>query len=165
MRATLVARAAVLDAGEPLSPRRWLEHHLVLPWVAVGLRNLRALHAALGFRWEAPLLDLQFLGALVGSTRWWEYRGRAELLRRHFADLVAPEVAERTSKASFTSVLFGASTRAFATAWDGTGVPDGVRPDRLRAEWLTQAPHIGTAVLLHIAWLASAGVRRDEPPL
>ena len=156
LRHGLIGQAAALDAREPLAPSRWLSYHLSLPWVWIGAHNLRALHAELGFRWEAPLLAPAFLGALEASTRWWEYRGRRALLRRHFSELLPSEIIERTTKASFGGVLFGQHTRAFAESWDGRGVPEGVDAPRLRASWLGDEPHIGTAMLLHQAWLAAA---------
>lgn len=155
VRRYLIEKAANLDGGEPLAPSRWLSYHLSLPWVWIAARNLRALHAELGFRWEAPLLAPGFLGALESSTRWWEYRGRAALLRRHFSELIPSKIIERRTKASFGGVLFGQHTRAFAESWDGRGVPEGVDAARLRASWLSDEPHLGTAMLLHRAWLTT----------
>ncbi len=165
LRDRLVATAAELEAAEPRSTTRWLNYHLRLPWVWQATNNLQALHARLGFRWEAPLLSPAFLGALDGSTRWWEYRGRTALLRRHFAELLPGEIVERTSKASFGNVQFGPHTHEFAQAWDGTGCPDGVDAERLREHWLSDDPHIGTAMLLHHAWLAANPPRAERAHL
>jgi asparagine synthase (glutamine-hydrolysing) len=155
-RRRLVEKAVVLEAREPLTPVRWLRYHLSLPWVSIGTHNLRALHDAVGFRWEAPLLSPSLLGALAGSTSWWEYRGRSALLHRHFGELLPAAVVERSTKALFGDVLFGPHTKAFARAWSGEGAPAGVDAERLRSIWLGEDPHIGTALLLQHCWLACA---------
>jgi asparagine synthase (glutamine-hydrolysing) len=63
-------------------------------------------------------------------------------------------VLSRRSKATFNHQFFGPATRAFADAWDGSGVDhDVVDADRLRQEWLADCPDGRTMGLLQEAWL------------
>jgi hypothetical protein len=75
--------------------------------------------------------------------------------------VLAPELARRTSKASFDPVFWGPRSRAFAASWDGSGVDPGlVDETALRREWARPDPHAASCHLLQAAWLASA--EREE---
>ena len=147
--------SATLAASEPLRPARWFGHYLSRPSVKVGHAAIRAFKARLGLRWEAPLVNPQFLGALAGTVRWHEYRGRRHLLRTLFSDLLPDEIIDRRTKVAFNSAFFGPYTREFAKGWDGTGTPAGVKGEWLKSHWQSDQISAGTAPLLHHVWLAT----------
>ena len=158
LRRDLIRRVALLQAEEPLRPSQWASYHLSMPNVWVGTHNVVTFAARFGLRWEAPLLSPEFMGALRGNVRWWEYRGRDILLRHHFADLLPPEILERRTKALFGDAYFGPYTREFARQWDGGGMPVGVDTEWLKDHWTNaESIHAGTAMLLQSAWLAANG--------
>lgn len=155
LRQHYIRDAATLVASEPLQPSRWFGHYLALPSVRVGHAAVRTFSAELGLRWEAPLVNAQFLGALGGTLRWHEYRGRRHLLRTLFSGLLPDEIIARRSKVSFNAALFGPYTREFAARWDGTGTPAGVKGEWLKNHWQSPQVSAGTAPLLHHVWLAT----------
>jgi len=155
IRRHYIRDAAALSAAEPLRPREWFGHYLARPAVKVGHEALRAFKSEFGLRWEAPLVDPFFLGALSGSVRWHEYRGRRHLLRTLFNDLLPAAIVERRGKVAFNSALFGPYTREFAARWDGTGAPEGVNGEWLKRHWQSGDVSAGTAPLLHHVWLAT----------
>ena len=158
LRDDLVRRLGALDALEPLRPSRYFDYSMSLPWVWIGRRNVRAVHARFGLRWEAPLYDPTVHGALAGSVRWHEYRGRVTILRRHFAELLPAEIVERRTKGFYNAAYLGASTREFARRWTGRGLPEGVDAEWLKEHWTSaEQIHAGTSLLLHQAWLATEG--------
>jgi hypothetical protein len=71
-----------------------------------------------------------------------------------FGEVLPRETVVRASKATFDQVSWSESSRDFARNWNGAGVDEElVDPDALRAEWLKDTPHFGTAALLQSAWL------------
>ncbi len=157
VRRELLGRLAGLDAAEPLGGSAYLRYAAALPWVQVGHHNVRALHARFGLQWETPLFDPGFLGALA-RTHWHHFRGRTEILRLHFADLLPVEIIERRTKGLYNEAYLGRRTREFAEGWDGSGLPDDIDARWLKHHWCTADDiHAGTAPLLHQAWLATEG--------
>jgi asparagine synthase (glutamine-hydrolysing) len=159
LRQRYIHDAATLSAAEPLRPSEWFGYYLARPSVKVGHDAVRAFMAELGLRWEAPLVAPAFLGALTGSVRWHEYRGRRHLLRALFADLLPKAIIDRRGKVAFNAALFGPHTRAFAEEWDGTGVPAGVDGQWLKNHWQSSEVSAGTAPLLHHVWLRTQEIR------
>lgn len=137
----------------PLSPARFMDHHLRTVRLGTALTNLRACAGLFGLQWEAPLLSSTFASA-VSATPWHHFTGRNDILDRYFADWLPHELVWRRSKAGFHEVYFGPHTRAFAAEWDGTGAPAGVRADWLKEHWST-APMVfaSTGLLLQHLWL------------
>jgi asparagine synthase (glutamine-hydrolysing) len=162
LRQRYLRDAAELAAEEPLRPSDWFGHYLARPSVTVGHAAVRAFHARCGLRWEAPLVDTEFLGSMRASLRWYDYRGRRHLLRALFSDFLPDEIIDRRTKARFNGALFGPCTRDFAARWDGEGTPHGVDGEWLKEHWQSQTVSAGTASLLHHVWLASEGTRAGQ---
>lgn len=155
--------AAVLVASEPLLPSRWYGHYLSLPSVRIGHESLRAFKSGLGLRWQAPLVDREFLGALSGALSWHEYRGRRHLLRALFSELLPAQIIDRRTKVAFNTALFGPYTRKFAAEWSGEGTPAGVDSEWLKLHWQSSQVFAGTAPLLHHVWLARQRAQSTHP--
>lgn len=104
----------------------------------------------------SPLLDDRVIDALAKHGGRMGKGNRADVLRAMVGDLLPEAVISRTSKAEFTEAYTSERTRAFARAWDGSGVDSElVDPELLRDEWLSDAPSSGTDCLLQAAWLAN----------
>jgi asparagine synthase (glutamine-hydrolysing) len=103
-----------------------------------------------------PLLDPAVMAALkrLGGAAGWA--GRSSVMDRLFGHLLPPAVVTRGTKAAFSGALLGPRTRAFAEAWDGSGV-DRARVDAeaLREVWRTERADFRHLMLLHQAWLAA----------
>jgi asparagine synthase (glutamine-hydrolysing) len=68
-------------------------------------------------------------------------------------DHLPADVIGRVTKAYFHDVFFGPRARAFARAWDGSGVePALVDADALRREWLSPVPDFRSMLLMHHLW-------------
>jgi hypothetical protein len=80
-------------------------------------------------------------------------------------DLLPSPVLRRSTKASFTEVLWGEAARKLAAEWDGTGVEDDlVDADRLRAIWSSPEPDTQTLTLLQRVWLTRARAVAPRSP-
>jgi hypothetical protein len=67
-------------------------------------------------------------------------------------------VRERSDKAAFFAPFINRHSRNFITAWDGTGVDEGlVEVAALRACWSADRVDARSYALLQAAWLATAG--------
>jgi asparagine synthase (glutamine-hydrolysing) len=148
-----------LADDESCEPLRWDRSLL---WVtrrrsaAVLGHNYQLLAAEYGVTLRTPLLEPQFLAALGRVGGRWGYTGRTAVMSALFGELLPRSVIERKTKAVFNRAFLGASTRAFARAWDGSGVdPDLVDVERLRQEWLSERPSAISGPLLQAAWLYS----------
>jgi asparagine synthase (glutamine-hydrolysing) len=120
--------------------------------------NHEAAAAEYDIRASDPLLDAGFVAALARAGGLTGYPGRTATMQALFSDALPPTVLRRTTKASFNRAHADTATREFARSWDGSGVDaDVVDVDRLREVWLSDEPTMATGVLLHSAWLASAG--------
>ncbi|WP_211223173.1 asparagine synthase-related protein [Propionicicella superfundia] len=103
-----------------------------------------------------PLLNPFFVDSLAEDGGAWGFRGRTDVFRHLFADLLPDAILARTSKAAFNSSRWGDDERDFAVGWTGEGVdPTVVDPGPLRAEWLKERPHPVASFLVHDAWLAT----------
>jgi asparagine synthase (glutamine-hydrolysing) len=120
--------------------------------------NHAAVAAEHGIRASDPLLDPGFIAALARAGGIWGYSSRTSTMEALFGDVLPPEIIARRTKAWFNQAHTGEATHEFARGWDGTGVDhDLVDADRLRAVWLSDEPTMAAGMLLHSAWLASAG--------
>lgn len=126
-------------------------------------RYLELLRAALdtfaadeGIRLVEPFYDPRFMRAVAPHVPRTGFASRGLALEAFFSDLLPRDVLHRSTKAHFTSSLWGPRSRAFIEAWDGSGVDDAVvDPERLHAEWRRPRPDIRAATALQAAWLAA----------
>lgn len=105
----------------------------------------------------SPFIEPAYLAALgnEGGRRGWG--DRTATMTALFGDLLPGALLERRTKAYFSRPFFGPATWDFAARWDGrSGIDtDAFDADRLRDVWLSGQPHIGSALALQSAWLAS----------
>ena len=125
-------------------PLRWDDYlHLMRRRrsAGLGLDTMTRLAAGQGASFAAPFYDSVFLEALarLGGSR--GLGGRTSVMTALFADLLAPAIISRTTKATFGTVFWGPASRQFARSWSGDGVdPSLVDIERLRAAWLAPSP-------------------------
>jgi asparagine synthase (glutamine-hydrolysing) len=109
-----------------------------------------------GARLFEPFLDIRFLEAAAASTPPGGFASRGAALEAFFGDLMPPEITRRGTKASFTEALWGPDSRAFAEAWDGSGLDSTlVDATELRRAWARPKPDLRSVTPLQAAWLAS----------
>jgi hypothetical protein len=156
----LHVEALVADlAASPLSWRRALDHADRLRSHRLGHRTLHALAAMEDVMLVEPFAepDVKRSVALAGGRFGWT--SRSEAMLAIFRGDVPEDLLRRTTKAHFNRTVVGIHSRAFAEAWDGTGLPADVAElvdaEALRAEWLSDLPHPGAIGLLQAAWLGS----------
>ncbi|MBD8061585.1 asparagine synthase-related protein [Oceanitalea stevensii] len=146
-------------AQEPLRWDRATREALRSRPMAVAMANFDAGIAEYGSRPVNPFADLRFADALAAEAGPLGWGDRTAVFRRLFHDVLPDRVLSRRSKASFNSTRWGPEERAFARAWDGTGLdPDWVDPVALRSAWLEEDPHPAADYLLHVAWCQSRGI-------
>lgn len=156
-RARLVARDESL---EPLDWRLAIWRTIDRPAVRAGIDSMGWFARQFDVTLEHPLMDETFVARFAAAGGRLGYRSRREAMTTIFGSVLPAPVLARTSKAIFNASRFGAHTRAFARAWDGSGVDLAlVDPDALRNEWLTERPHPSTSSLLQQAWLFNRGKR------
>jgi hypothetical protein len=106
-----------------------------------------------------PLLDPTFLSALAQTVGAFRFRGRTEMLRWLFGELLPAPVVARSTKASFPH-YWGDASRTLAADWQGEGVDtDYVDPEALRRTWADDRIDHRSALLIQTIWLARA---RDQ---
>jgi asparagine synthase (glutamine-hydrolysing) len=143
-------------AGEPLRWRARFSWRLSLRYVHVGTASLELLAADAGAEIAHPLADQGFADALARLPRSGRYRTRDEAMRTLFPELLPPDLLARRDKAAFGQVAWGAHSRAFAAAWDGSGLdPELVDRDALRAAWPDAERDGRLLTVLQAAWLAA----------
>jgi asparagine synthetase B (glutamine-hydrolysing) len=156
-RAATAARAAE-GASEPRGVRRRMAWTRGLRYLDLALAAIGGVAADADVELAHPLFDagLWAIAAAHGG-----FADRTEGMQALFGDLLPPEVLARRSKAGFDAVFFNRHSRAFARAWDGSGLPDGlVDAEALRAHWLGEAPTAQTFTLLQALWLARDDVQQ-----
>lgn len=108
-------------------------------------------------RLEQPFLDPRMISAVAWAFPREGPVSRSDALARYFSDLLPQEVLTRSTKASFTEILWGPAARAFAKAWDSDGLdPTLVDLRALRAEWALQRPDFRAVTPLQAAAARSA---------
>jgi asparagine synthase (glutamine-hydrolysing) len=115
-----------------------------------------AMSRAAGVRLIDPFFEPRFLRALLAETPEAGFPNRTAAMEHFFGKLLPPAITRRTTKAVFTESFWGPDSRAFARAWDGTGLDPAIAHfDRLRREWLLPKPDMRSATALQAAWLAA----------
>jgi asparagine synthase (glutamine-hydrolysing) len=103
-----------------------------------------------------PFFDLRCIRAIGESAPPKGFASRADAMALHFGDVLPPRMLDRTTKAVFDELHGGRWTRAFAEAWDGSGLDTTlVDAERLREEWLSPRPAYRSLTALNAAWLAA----------
>jgi Asparagine synthase len=150
-----------LHRFETAQPIRW-GPSIRAYWTGRYLQGSRAVLAGLGIDHDVrvvhPFFDPRFLLELlhVGGTA--GFGSRTEAVRVLFGEAVAPQVLERTTKATFDSAVWGERVREFAGSWSGVGVdPYLVDTAALRTMWSELSVDYRTLLLLQSAWLATQG--------
>jgi asparagine synthase (glutamine-hydrolysing) len=150
------------------SPLRWDRETLDLltrRTTVVALHNFDAQAREFSLAPVHPLADARFRFALAAAGGAWGYAGRTDLMRRLFGDLLPDAVLSRRTKAAFNLSRWGERERAFARAWDGSGVDRRlVDPEALRTSWLADRPTSVEGFYLHLAWLAQEGLEPSGRP-
>ena len=109
-----------------------------------------------GMRLIEPFYDPRMVTAVANVGPKEGYRSRGDALKRLFPGLLPPEALSRSTKAHFTGLAWGPRARAFAAAWDGSGLDDRlVDVSEVRAEWARQRPSALSLGCLHQAWFSS----------
>lgn len=104
--------------------------------------------------YHVPFLDRRFVEAWSRHGGRWGHVTRREAMDVLFSDVLPPEVIARKTKAHFNEVAVDHSSREFIADWRGEGVdPELVDVDALRREWLMDAPHSLSMLMLQSAWL------------
>jgi hypothetical protein len=104
---------------------------------------------------EHPFMDPAFAGALAGARWQTGFRRRSEAIEFVAGDSVPVALRERPDKTAFFGPFFNRHSRAFAEAWDGTGVdPDLVDVEALRHCWQQAEVDARSYLSLQSAWLA-----------
>jgi asparagine synthase (glutamine-hydrolysing) len=106
-----------------------------------------------GAQAHAPLLDRGFLASLARTGGRLGFSSRTAAMAAIAGDRLPADVIGRSTKAFFHNVFFGPRSRAFARAWDGSGVDRGlVDIEALRREWLSPVPDFRSMLLVHHLW-------------
>lgn len=159
-----LARAyAAWETAEPLRWDRalaaWWWRSRALQCNLAGKRLLGEPHDVLV---ASPFAEPEVLRACAAAGGAVGLGARAPALRAIAGDLLPRELLERTGKASFDGAFWSGRARAFAAAWDGSGLDDAsVDAPALRAEWSRARPDPHSFALLQRAWCANARAHAD----
>jgi asparagine synthase (glutamine-hydrolysing) len=118
----------------------------------IGLRSLELVAEAYGARIEHPLTDLGFVSSVARRAAKSRLHDRTAVLQAVFSSVLPGSVIERTSKAAFNSVFFGADSRSLAEkAPDELARVEPVDPNALRRAWAAKSPDAHSFLLLQAA--------------
>ncbi len=167
-RALRLVRA--IDAAETASEPRRLAERMAwwrgLRYLRVAIAPLDALAAAGDVQVRHPLFGRELWGAVASLAAPHGFAGRSSAMRLLFGELLPDEILARRSKAHFDEAFWNQRSRAFALAWDGTGVPEEwVDRDALAQHWRGEHPAAQSFTLLQAAWLASRRAGHVEQQL
>ena len=141
--------------------RTWaqtMESFLAGRYVELATSIFTAAAAQAGTQLVQPFMNPTFVRSMTRHEGRLGPESRAASLEAHFGDLLPREVLERSTKATFTEVLWGPESRAFAGSWGGTGLDESlVDVDGLRAQWARPTPDFRSMSALQAAWLAQEG--------
>lgn len=137
------------DALDAFLESRYLE-------LALGIYEAFARDA--GTALHQPFLNHHFVRAAARSTSRFGPTSRTSSMTTYFGDLLPKEALRRSTKATFTEVLFGPHSQAFAAEWEGEGLDHAlVDPHELRRAWLhPERPDFRSFTPLQAAWLTQA---------
>jgi hypothetical protein len=170
-RRALAYAIAEAEAREPVRPRARLRFWQGLRSMRIGTAALAALGRDENVLVAHPLSAPEVAAAIARAAPR-GFRGRTEGMQALFGEHLPRDVLARSSKAAFDDAFFNRHGRAFASSWDGEGLPeDVVDVAALRREWASGAPAAQSLALLQVAWLArdmgadGSGRERGQQPL
>ena len=132
-------------------------------YLAATRATWSVLAADAGARALHPFLDGRFLAALARAGGRAGFPDRTTAMRALFSGTLPDVLLARSTKALFDAVFWGPRCQAFVESWTGEGIPhDLVDEAALRQNWRSESPDARTDLLLHAAWLASAGREAAE---
>lgn len=142
-----------------LEPRTW-DRRVRWWWRRRYLAALRSGFGALAEDANAavvhPFLDPTFVATLALAGGADGLGDRTAILHGLLRDLLPEAVLSRRSKAVFNKAMWGQYTRDFVRDWDGCGLDtELLSAEALRREWSKPTPHMGSALALQTAWLAT----------
>jgi len=150
-RANQQLQAAWSDdmAGEPLRwSRRWAWWRS-LRSVDIGFRSLDLIAADNDVRISHPLADGLFAVSAGQRAAAGRIYDRTALMQTLFADVLPPDVQQRSTKASFDEVFWGSCSRSLARECVAELAElEAVDPQRLEAEWSNEVPDAHSFLLL-----------------
>jgi asparagine synthetase B (glutamine-hydrolysing) len=139
-------------ASEPLrwsGRRRWWHERRE---TEVGLRSLELIAADCHTTIAHPLTDAAFAASVARLAARKKLHDRTSLLEAIFSPLLPPSLLERTSKAAFGPVFWGAASRSLAReAVEELGELEPVDGTALRDIWSGEAPDAHSFLLLQAA--------------
>lgn len=139
-------------ASEPLRwSDRWARWHERRE-TEIGLRSLELIANDCQATIAHPLTDAAFAASVARVAARQRLHDRTSLLRAIFSRLLPAAVRERTTKAAFGPVFWGAASRSLAS--DATGEFDELEPvdqTALRSTWSGEAPDAHSFLLLQAA--------------
>lgn len=136
-------------AREPLRwARRWAWWRS-LRSVDVGFRSLDLIAADHDVEVSHPLTDGRFAVSAAQRASAAGIHDRTALMQTLFADLLPPDVQQRSTKATFDEVFWGPHSRTMAReSLSELAELDAVDQDRLRAAWVEETPDAHSFLLL-----------------
>ena len=156
------------EAAEPFGWREGILFSARHRYLHVGTRSLALLAADEKVALTHPFLAPPFVAALAALPRAERFDSRRDAMDAIFGDLLPEPVRSRPTKASFDEAFWHEHSRELVRRWNGEGVDTRlVDPDRLRAEWESDAPDPRTYTLLQSVKVAldlgpSAGERGEQ---
>ncbi len=143
-------------AAEPRRLGQRLKWWQQVRYLEVGTASLDLLAQDTDTLMLHPLLSPLFWNAVAAAWGPHGFADRTEGVRRLFGDLLPEAIVARSSKTTFDKVFWTERARAFASRWDGSGVPtEWVDPRALARHWAGSNPVVPSSFLLQAAWLAS----------
>ena len=149
-------RLAKKLAHEASSEQTWLTEFLTTRYLELARGIFGALADDAGVRLVEPFFDPRFVRAVALALPPNGYPSRSAAIDALFGDLLPAETVHRSTKATFTEVLWGPQSRAFAASSNNITnlFPEIVDPARLAAEWAKAQPDFRSMTALQAAWLA-----------
>lgn len=162
-RRAVTAATAAETAVEPRGLVDRMAWWQTLRYLAVGTAALELTAMDAGVRIVHPLLAPTVWAATARAAAPHGFAGRTEGMRCLFGELLPDAVLARRSKAQFNEIFWTGRARAFASAWNGTGVPhEWVNAEALAGHWRGEQPSAQSFTLLQAAWLESAVHRVEQ---
>jgi hypothetical protein len=137
--------------------RAELELYLSSRFREVAADTFRRLAADAETMLVEPFFEARYVRAVGHHPPREGFKSRSEATQVHFGKLLGDGFFQRSDKAVFIDVSAGASSRAFAETWDGSGVdPSIADAEVVRAVWKSERPSMQSLTMLQAAYLSNA---------